>query len=62
MPGITLFIPFVMALSMPYRTIHSDDIKYSSNVLSYLGTSTGPVQFVRHYCAGTGQLFLRLVF
>ena len=54
MPGITIFIPFVMALSMPYRTIDSGDIKYASNVLSYLGTSTGPVQFVRPYCVGTG--------
>ena len=54
MPGITLFILFVMALSLPYKTIHSGDIKYSSNVLSYLGTSTGPVQFVHFYCAGTG--------
>ena len=54
MPGITLFIPFVMALSMPYRTLDSDNIKYSPNELNYLGTtSTGPVQFVHIYCADT---------
>ena len=54
MPGITLFISFVMALSVPYRTLDSDDVKYSPNELSYLGTSTGPVQFVDAYCAEPG--------
>ena len=53
MLGITLFIPFVMALSMPYRSLDSDDIKYGPNELNYLGTSTGPVQFVHIYCADT---------
>ena len=58
MPAITIFIPFIMALSVPYRTIDSDDIIYSPKELSYRGASNGPVQFVGRAgeCEQTGQL------
>ena len=59
MPAITIFIPFVMALSVPYRTIDSDDIKYSPRELHYRGASN-PVQFVgrARECEQTGQLLI----
>ena len=61
MPAITIsFIPFIMALSVPYRTIDSGDIKYSPRELRYRGASNGPVQFVgrARECEQTGQLLL----
>ena len=66
MPAITIsFIPFIMALSVPYRTIDSGDIKYSPRELRYRGASNGPVQFVgraRQCGEQTGQLLLILQF
>ena len=46
MPAITIFIPFVMALSVSYRTLDSDDLIHSPKELHYRGASDGPVQFV----------------
>ena len=63
MPAITIFIPFIMALSVPYRTIDSGDIIYSPKELRYRGASNGPVQFVgrARECEQTGQLLLQFL-
>ena len=61
MPATTIFIPIIMALSVPYRTIDSGDIKYSPRELRYRGASNGPVQVVgraRECGEQTGQLLI----
>ena len=64
MPAITIFIPFIMALSVPYRIIDSGDIIYSPKEPRYRGASNGPVQFVDRprECEQSGQLLLILQF